>query len=136
MDDPTSSSTVSAEARGEAVFAAREPGVVAGLGVAALTFFMLGADATVTDRVPDGTRVAKGDVVMRVTGLTHAEWARGVEASRVWRWLQCAASQIARESGGAFGVATAVIHFARFEEPFLRALHASHGMVGTVTVRP
>ena len=69
--DPTSSSTVPLDARGEAVFAAREDGVVAGLGIAAVTFFMLGADATVTDRVPDGTRVAAGDVVMRVTGLTQ-----------------------------------------------------------------
>jgi nicotinate-nucleotide pyrophosphorylase (carboxylating) len=71
LDDPTSSSTISPEARGEAVFAAREPGVVAGLGVAAVTFFMLGADATIKDRVPDGTRVAAGDVVMRVSGLTQ-----------------------------------------------------------------
>jgi nicotinate-nucleotide pyrophosphorylase (carboxylating) len=71
MDDPTSSSTISPEARGEAVFAAREAGVVAGLGVAAVTFFMVGADATVTDRVLDGTRVEKGDVVMRITGLTQ-----------------------------------------------------------------
>ena len=71
LDDPTSSSTIPPDARGEAVFAAREPGVVAGLGIAAVTFYMLGADATVTDRVPDGTRVAAGDVVMRVTGLTQ-----------------------------------------------------------------
>ena len=71
MDDPTSSSTIAPDARGEAVFAAREPGVVAGLGVAAVTFFMLGADATITDRVPDGTRVGRGDVVMRITGLTQ-----------------------------------------------------------------
>jgi nicotinate-nucleotide pyrophosphorylase (carboxylating) len=71
MDDPTSSSTISPGARGEAVFAARETGVVAGLGIAAVTFFMLGADATVTDRLPDGTRVEKGDVVMRITGLTQ-----------------------------------------------------------------
>ncbi|WP_374454600.1 carboxylating nicotinate-nucleotide diphosphorylase [Nocardioides sp.] len=70
-DDPTSSSTIAADARGEAVFAAREPGVVAGLGAAAVTFFMLGADATITDRVPDGTRVTQGDVVMRITGLTQ-----------------------------------------------------------------
>jgi nicotinate-nucleotide pyrophosphorylase (carboxylating) len=71
LDDPTSASTISLDARGEAVFAAREPGVVAGLGVAAVTFFMLGADATIKDRVPDGTRVAAGDVVMRVSGLTQ-----------------------------------------------------------------
>ena len=70
-DDPTSSSTISPVARGEAVFAAREPGVVAGLGIAAVTFFMMGADATVTDRLPDGSRVEKGDVVMRITGLTQ-----------------------------------------------------------------
>jgi nicotinate-nucleotide pyrophosphorylase (carboxylating) len=71
LDDPTSISTIPIDARGEAVFAAREPGVVAGLGVAAVTFFMLGADASITDRVPDGTRVEKGDVVMRISGLTQ-----------------------------------------------------------------
>ncbi|CUR59585.1 quinolinate phosphoribosyltransferase (nicotinate-nucleotide pyrophosphorylase) [metagenome] len=71
VGDPTSASTIAPDARGEAVFAAREPGVVAGLGVAAVTFFMLGADATITDRVPDGTRVGRGDVVMRITGLTQ-----------------------------------------------------------------
>ncbi|NYE36856.1 nicotinate-nucleotide pyrophosphorylase (carboxylating) [Nocardioides cavernae] len=71
LDDPTSSSTIPADARGEAVLGAREPGVVAGLGIAAVTFFMVGADATVTDRVPDGTRVGAGDVVMRVEGLTQ-----------------------------------------------------------------
>lgn len=71
LDDPTSASTIPPDLRGEAVFAAREPGVVAGLGVAALTFVVLGADATVTDRVPDGTRVAQGDVVMRVEGLVQ-----------------------------------------------------------------
>ncbi|GAA1940978.1 carboxylating nicotinate-nucleotide diphosphorylase [Nocardioides hwasunensis] len=71
MDDPTSSSTIDLTARGEAVLAAREPGVVAGLGVGALAFFMLGADATITDRVAEGTRVAQGDVVMRITGLTQ-----------------------------------------------------------------
>lgn len=69
--DPTSDSTIAADARAEAVFGAREPGVVAGLGIAAMTFSMLGADATVTDRVPDGTRVEKGAVVMRVSGLTQ-----------------------------------------------------------------
>lgn len=50
-------------------FAAREPGVVAGLGVAALVFaYALGDRAQVTDRLPDGTHVAAGDVVLRVTG--------------------------------------------------------------------
>ena len=70
-DDPTSAATIPVEDRGEAVFAAREPGVVAGLGIAAMAFSMVGADATVTDRVPDGTPVARGDVVMRVEGRTQ-----------------------------------------------------------------
>ena len=90
-DDPTSSSTVPLDARGEAVFAAREAGVVAGLGVAAVTFFMLGADATVTDRLPDGTRVEKGDVVMRVSGLTQ----RMLVAERTALNLACHLSGIA-----------------------------------------
>ncbi|MCW2735817.1 carboxylating nicotinate-nucleotide diphosphorylase [Nocardioides sp.] len=91
MDDPTSSSTISPDARGEAVLAAREPGVVAGLGVAAVTFFMLGADATITDRLPDGTRVGRGDVVMRVTGLTQ----RLLVAERTALNLACHLSGIA-----------------------------------------
>ncbi|MCF6377813.1 carboxylating nicotinate-nucleotide diphosphorylase [Nocardioides KLBMP 9356] len=91
LGDPTSSSTVPLDARGEAVFAAREPGVVAGLGVAAVTFFMLGADAVVSDRLPDGTRVAKGDVVMRVTGLTQ----RMLVAERTALNLACHLSGIA-----------------------------------------
>lgn len=91
MDDPTSSSTISSEARGEAVLAAREPGVVAGLGIAATVFFAVGADATITDRVADGTRVAKGDVVMRVQGLTQ----RMLVAERTALNLACHLSGIA-----------------------------------------
>jgi nicotinate-nucleotide pyrophosphorylase (carboxylating) len=71
-EDVTSVATISAEARGEGVFAAREAGVVAGLGVAALVFHeVMGDTVEVTDRVADGTRVAPGDVVMRVAGPTR-----------------------------------------------------------------
>lgn len=70
--DVTSVATIAADARGTGVFAAREAGVVAGLGVAALVFHeVLGDAVEVTDRVPDGTRVAPGDVVMRVAGPTR-----------------------------------------------------------------
>ena len=70
--DVTSVATISPEARGQGVFAAREPGVVAGLGVAALVFHeVMGDTVEVTDRLPDGTRVAPGDVVMRVAGPTR-----------------------------------------------------------------
>jgi len=70
--DVTSESTIAADARAEGVLAAREDGVVAGLGVAELVFrIVLGDDVEVTDRLPDGTRVAAGDVVMRVAGPTR-----------------------------------------------------------------
>ena len=70
--DVTSAATIPDGAQGSAVFAAREPGVVAGLGVAAMVFHrVLGAAVTITDRAADGTRVAAGDVVMRVAGPTR-----------------------------------------------------------------
>lgn len=70
--DVTSVATIAADARGEGVFAAREAGVVAGLGVAALVFHeVMGDTVEVTDRLPDGTRVEPGDVVMRVAGPTR-----------------------------------------------------------------
>jgi nicotinate-nucleotide pyrophosphorylase (carboxylating) len=71
-DDVTSTATIPADARGTADFAARESGVVAGLGIAALVFaVVLGDDVSVTDRVPDGTRVSAGDPVLRVSGPTR-----------------------------------------------------------------
>ena len=70
--DVTSTSTIPASARGVADFGAREPGVVAGLSVAALVFHaVLGNDVKITDRLPDGSRVATGDIVMKVAGPTR-----------------------------------------------------------------
>jgi nicotinate-nucleotide pyrophosphorylase (carboxylating) len=70
--DVTSVATIPADATGEGVFAAREPGVVAGLGVAALVFLRVDAGVEIADRVPDATPVAAGDVVMRVSGPTRS----------------------------------------------------------------
>ena len=71
-EDVTSAATISPDARGVADFAAREPGVVAGLTVAALVFHhVMGDTVAITDRLPDGTRVRPGDVVMRVSGPTR-----------------------------------------------------------------
>ena len=68
-DDLTSAATIPATATGVADFEAREAGVVAGLGVAALVFAcVLGDDAEITDRVADGCHVEAGDVVLRVSG--------------------------------------------------------------------
>ena len=70
--DPTSWATIAPDARAAGVLAAREPGVVAGLGIAALVFHTVAGDAVeVTDRLADGTRVGPGDVAMRVAGPTR-----------------------------------------------------------------
>ncbi|WP_141015274.1 carboxylating nicotinate-nucleotide diphosphorylase [Nocardioides sambongensis] len=68
VDDVTSAAM---PAMGRAVgdFTARETGVVAGLAVAELAFvYALGDAVTVSGRVPDGTRVRPGDVVLTVSG--------------------------------------------------------------------
>ncbi|WP_372728241.1 carboxylating nicotinate-nucleotide diphosphorylase [Nocardioides sp.] len=71
-DDVTSAATISAQARGTADFASRETGVVAGLGVAAMVFHhVMGEDLQISDRLPDGSRVEAGDVVLRVAGPTR-----------------------------------------------------------------
>jgi nicotinate-nucleotide pyrophosphorylase (carboxylating) len=67
--DVTSEATIPSDAHGKADFGAREDGTVAGLPVAALVFhYVMGDQVEVTDRMPDGTRVTAGDVVMRVAG--------------------------------------------------------------------
>lgn len=72
-EDVTSTATIPADAHGTADFGAREEGVVAGLGIAALVFAVVGGDqVTVSGRLPDGTRVGAGDAVMRVSGPTRA----------------------------------------------------------------
>lgn len=68
-DDVTSVATVEATAHGTAEMAAREAGVVAGLGLAALAFAAVLGDAVeVRDRVPDGTVVTPGTSVLTVAG--------------------------------------------------------------------
>jgi len=70
--DVTSVATIPADSRGTADFVARDPGTVAGLPVAAMVFgFVMGETAEVGDRLADGTRVDRGDVVMRVAGPTR-----------------------------------------------------------------
>jgi nicotinate-nucleotide pyrophosphorylase (carboxylating) len=63
------SAAMPAMGRAVADVAAREDGVVAGLAVAELAFrYALDQQVSVTHRVPDGTRVRPGDVVLTVEG--------------------------------------------------------------------
>ena len=107
-DDVTSAATIPDTARGVADFAAREPGVVAGLGLAALVFhYVMGEDVEITDRLADGTRVRPGDVVMRVggpvrglltaerTALNYASHLSGV-ATATAAWVDALAGTRAR----------------------------------------
>ena len=63
------SAAMPAMGRAVADVVAREDGVVAGLAVAELAFrYALDEQVRVTDRVPDGSRVRPGDVVLTVEG--------------------------------------------------------------------
>ncbi len=107
-EDVTSAATIPAAQKGSAVLAAREPGVVAGLGIAALVFHcVLGDDVEISERLPDGTAVAAGDVVMRVAGparglltaertaLNFASHLSGV-ATATSRWVRALSGTRAR----------------------------------------
>jgi len=59
--------------------------------------------------------------VTRLTGLGTAEWVRGVPPAIVWERLLDAARGVAKAP------APGVVHYARFEQPFLRDLHQRHG---------
>lgn len=68
VDDLTSSAMPDM-GRAVADVVSREAGVVAGLGIAELAFrYALGDDVAISHRVPDGTAVVPGDVVLTVEG--------------------------------------------------------------------
>lgn len=106
--DVTTEATIPPGTRGVADLAARQDGVVAGLGVAALVFAaVMGRDAEIGPRVPDGSRVRAGEVVLRVAGpiagllvaertaLNFASHLSGV-ATATDRWVQALAGTRAR----------------------------------------
>jgi nicotinate-nucleotide pyrophosphorylase (carboxylating) len=74
--DVTSDAIVPADAEVEAVIAARQPGVVAGLEAALLAFELVEPGLRVERLCADGARVARGDRVAHISGP-----ARGVLAA-------------------------------------------------------
>jgi nicotinate-nucleotide pyrophosphorylase (carboxylating) len=66
--DLTSQATLAPEARATATLSSREPGVVAGLDLAAAAFRLIGDGVTFTPKVADGDKVEAGDLVAEVTG--------------------------------------------------------------------
>lgn len=91
--DVTTAATVAPDASTDAAIVSRQHGVVAGIPVAQAVFDeVIGVGAyTVTEVVPDGTRVAPGDTVLAV----HAPTASLLTAERTCLNLLCHLSGIA-----------------------------------------
>ncbi len=70
--DITTNAIIVADVVGEAVIAARQPGVIAGLALAEAAFCELDADVRFKAMVTDGDAVQPGDIVARVAGKTRA----------------------------------------------------------------
>ena len=66
--DLTSQATLHPEAQATASLSAREPGVIAGLDLAAAAFRLVGDGVVFTSALADGDRVAAGGLVATVTG--------------------------------------------------------------------
>src|SRR5215468_2309564 len=71
--DITTEAIVPAKTEVEAVIAARQPGVVAGLDAALLAFELVEPTLRIERAATDGARISRGDVVARIAGR-----ARGV----------------------------------------------------------
>lgn len=70
--DITSEATIPAKASAKAVIAARQPGRLAGLDLAAGAFRMTDADVRFSAELADGTKLSPGDVVARIEGPARA----------------------------------------------------------------
>jgi DNA polymerase-3 subunit epsilon len=68
---------------------------------------------------PPGTGLPRA--IARLTGVRRGEWERGATPAAAWARLLVAAAALGPSP------VPLVVHFARFEEPFLRALHGRHG---------
>jgi nicotinate-nucleotide pyrophosphorylase (carboxylating) len=122
--DVTSVATVDAEASTRGRFVVRAPGVVAGVPVAGYVMAVLAGEAgpfRIDLRVADGTPVARGEVLMTVTGNTRAL----LRAERVALNLITAMSGVATATAAwveALAGTGAVVRDSRKTVPGLRML--------------
>jgi len=75
--DITTEAIVPADATAEAEIVARQPGVLAGLDAALLTFKLLDPALRIERLCSDGARISRGEVVARISG--HARGVLGAE---------------------------------------------------------
>jgi nicotinate-nucleotide pyrophosphorylase (carboxylating) len=119
--DLTTDTVVPAAARARGVLNARKPGVVAGLGVAAVAFRLLDPDAHIEIMKPDGAEVRANEAIAAVRGRARAL----LSAERVALNFLCHLSGIAtatREIVDAVKGHRARIACTRKTTPGLRAL--------------
>jgi nicotinate-nucleotide pyrophosphorylase (carboxylating) len=69
--DITTEAVVPAQSRAETALVARQPGVVAGLELAAMAFRLVEPAIEIAVECPDGTRVARGDRIATIEGPTR-----------------------------------------------------------------
>lgn len=69
--DVTTDAIVPASARAETALVARQPGIVAGLDLAATAFRLIEPAMEITIERPDGTRIAPGDRIATLSGPTR-----------------------------------------------------------------
>ena len=73
-------------------------------------------------RLPEADEIPRS--VKRITGITAEDLAAAHASKKIWRKIASVAQHIATFNQSA--TCPAVIHFSRFEEPFLRDLHAKN----------
>jgi nicotinate-nucleotide pyrophosphorylase (carboxylating) len=119
--DITSKAIVAEGARVEAVIAAREAGVPAGIEIALLAFTLIDPELEIERLAADGARIASGEPVVRIRGSARAVFA----AERVALNFLCHLSGIATETRrlvDAVAAYPAKIVCTRKTTPGLRAL--------------
>ncbi|MCP4153428.1 MAG: GIY-YIG nuclease family protein, partial [bacterium] len=77
-------------------------------------------------KLPDDVKIPRR--VTGVTGLKSGDMADGLPSGEVWEKLVATAGDIAGSNGSV--LCPTVIHFARYEEPFLHFLHSQFGEEG------
>jgi DNA polymerase-3 subunit epsilon len=82
-------------------------------------------------RLPAGAAIPRA--VERITGISDDSTAAGISSASIWGRLIETAQQIT--AGNPSSACPLVIHFARFEEPFLRQLHQKNNPEGSFPFR-
>jgi len=127
--DITTDAIVPAGLRAQTALVARQPGVVAGIGLARLAFQLIDPDICVEVERPDGSRIEPGDTLATVTGP-----ARGIlTGERVALNLLCHLSGVASATASIVGSIRsyrARVACTRKTQPGLRAVQKYAVRVG------